>query len=84
MHANAAGTKLFEILGIFLPGVIQLFGLFFSIEVIQVAKPFIKPMHGLEEIHFGLPGGFCQTELLNSPRFSILRQEWDLFFEYPG
>src|SRR5215831_6446746 len=46
---HAARTELLFVLGMFLAGIIKFFRLLLGIEVIEVAEPFIKAVHGGEE-----------------------------------
>jgi hypothetical protein len=47
---HATGTILLQVPGEFVLGVIELFRLFFGVEVIQVAEPFVEPVTGRQEL----------------------------------
>ena len=50
ISVNLADCSAVRSLGLTWPGVVELFGLFFRVQVVEVAKPFVKPMHGGQEL----------------------------------
>ena len=44
------GPIFLQVLGILLAGIVELLGLLFRVEVVEVAEPFVEAMHGRQEL----------------------------------